>query len=275
MPLGTTPLCSVYFKPEGPYLTKLERHPWPRFRRVESNVSNNATLVMLDSRSKSPYRARSGASPSKIWYLRRYRTLLLTLTGLSFLFYYFSHRQPFFAPKHEPSLRYKSVDWSYYAYSQYATNSAYLCNSVMVFEALDRLGSKADRILLYPEEWDLEITSLSDRDSQLLVKAREWYNVKLVPIQVQKFETNKGWRNGLFSQEAVKQEQSTDTRQTAKRRGMNLRPNFSRLVKPNISASCISTPMSLYSSTWTSSFFFPLPLWPWSAPTGHYLRSDL
>ncbi|MCJ1369202.1 N-acetylglucosaminyltransferase [Loxospora ochrophaea] len=61
----------------------------------------------------------------------------------------------------------------------------------MVFEALDRLGSKADRILLYPEEWDLEITSLSDRDSQLLVKAREWYNVKLVPIQVQKFETNK------------------------------------------------------------------------------------
>ena len=55
----------------------------------------------------------------------------------------------------------------------------------MVFEALSRLGSKADRILLYPEEWDTEIASTVDRDSQLLVKARDWYNVKLVPVQMQ------------------------------------------------------------------------------------------
>ena len=54
----------------------------------------------------------------------------------------------------------------------------------MVFEALARLGSKADRILLYPEEWDTEIASTVDRDSQLLVKARDWYDVKLIPVQM-------------------------------------------------------------------------------------------
>lgn len=87
-------------------------------------------------------------------------------------------------PIHAPSLVYKNVDWSHYAYSQYATDSAYLCNAVMVFEALARLGSKADRILLYPQEWDTDISDGSDRDSQLLVKARDWYGVKLIPIEV-------------------------------------------------------------------------------------------
>lgn len=54
----------------------------------------------------------------------------------------------------------------------------------MIFEALHRLGSKADRILLYPEQWDTLVESQSDRDSQLLVKARDWYNVRLVPVDI-------------------------------------------------------------------------------------------
>ena len=36
-------------------------------------------------------------------------------------------------------------------------------------------------MLFYPQEWDLEIESGSDRDSQLLVKARDEYGVKLEP----------------------------------------------------------------------------------------------
>jgi len=56
----------------------------------------------------------------------------------------------------------------------------------MIFETLSRLGSKADRILLYPQEWDLDIASSSDRDSQLLVKARDEYNVKLTPLEIPK-----------------------------------------------------------------------------------------
>ena len=91
---------------------------------------------------------------------------------------------PHQTPKHAPSLRYKNVDWSRYVYFQYATSTANLCNSVMLFEALSRLGSKADRILLYPEKWDTQIESRSDRDSQLLVKARDWYNVRLVPVDI-------------------------------------------------------------------------------------------
>lgn len=65
----------------------------------------------------------------------------------------------------------------------------------MVFEALERLGSRAERILMYPEEWDTEIANKSDRDSQLLVKARDEYGVKLLPVQVRKFQ-RKGERGG-------------------------------------------------------------------------------
>ncbi|KAL8950978.1 MAG: hypothetical protein Q9222_003012 [Ikaeria aurantiellina] len=54
----------------------------------------------------------------------------------------------------------------------------------MIFEALDRLGSRADRLLVYPERWDTQIESQSDRDSQLLVKARDWYHVKLIPMDI-------------------------------------------------------------------------------------------
>ena len=54
----------------------------------------------------------------------------------------------------------------------------------MLFEALNRLGSKADRVLVYPEQWDTQIESPTDRDSQLLVKARDWYKVKLVSVNI-------------------------------------------------------------------------------------------
>ena len=124
-----------------------------------------------------------------ILHLRRSRYFLLLASLLCLTVYYFSYRHTsFFKPTHAPSLRYKSVDWSRYAYSQYATDQAYLCNSVMVFEALDRLGSRADRILMYPDEWDTEISDRRDRNSQLLVIAREYYKVKLIPIKVQRFE---------------------------------------------------------------------------------------
>ena len=85
---------------------------------------------------------------------------------------------------HDPSLNYKHVDWSRYAYSLYATDTGYLCNAIMVFESLSRLGSRADRILFYPREWDTEIASTKDRDSQLLVIARDSYRVKLIPVKM-------------------------------------------------------------------------------------------
>jgi hypothetical protein len=36
------------------------------------------------------------------------------------------------------------LNWSDFAYTQYVTNTNYLCNSVMLFESLHRLKSKAD-----------------------------------------------------------------------------------------------------------------------------------
>ena len=62
----------------------------------------------------------------------------------------------------------------------------------MMFEALDRLGSKADRILFYDEGWDLDVSDERDRDSQLLERARDDYNVKLIPARFEK-QGNNTW----------------------------------------------------------------------------------
>jgi hypothetical protein len=74
------------------------------------------------------------------------------------------------------------INWSRYAYSLYATDSATLCHALLLFEALNRYGSKAERVLFYPEYWDTVIHNSKDRDSQLLVIARDKYNVNLQPI---------------------------------------------------------------------------------------------
>lgn len=76
------------------------------------------------------------------------------------------------------------VDWSSYAYSQYATNQHYLCNSLMVFDSLQKLKSPADRLLFYPRTWDTDVSSSKDRTSQLLVLARDKYHVKLRPVEM-------------------------------------------------------------------------------------------
>lgn len=77
----------------------------------------------------------------------------------------------------------QQIDWSRFAYTQYATDRSYLCNSVMIFEALHRLGSKADRVLVYPASF---LTSEIDRspEARLLRFARDQYAVKLKPVQV-------------------------------------------------------------------------------------------
>lgn len=72
-------------------------------------------------------------------------------------------------------------DWSRYAYVQYVTNTAYLCNSVMLFEQLHRLGSSADRLMMYPNTFDL---AHNTTEAALLRKAATEYKVKLVPIEV-------------------------------------------------------------------------------------------
>jgi hypothetical protein len=79
----------------------------------------------------------------------------------------------------------EGIDWSRYAYAQYATDREYLCNAVMLFATLDRLGSKAERLLMYPSSFDVDAGN-GERiiESGLLQKAKDEYNVNLVPIKV-------------------------------------------------------------------------------------------
>jgi hypothetical protein len=120
--------------------------------------------------------------------LRHIRTWVVF--GLFVLFIFWLQHKPAKPPL--PHIRYDLVDWSRYAYTQYATSSPYLCNSIMIFESLHRLGSRAERVLFYPYEWDLEVDDSSDRNSQLLVMARDKYNVQTVPIDIQMIKGGSG-----------------------------------------------------------------------------------
>lgn len=86
-----------------------------------------------------------------------------------------------------------AVDWSRFAYVQYATNDDYLCNSVMLFEILHRLDSKADRLLMYPSDFQIEEDPNTESyNGGLLKVARDKYNVKLKAIQVQRRDGGDG-----------------------------------------------------------------------------------
>ena len=76
------------------------------------------------------------------------------------------------------------IDWSVFAYVQYATDPHSLCNAFMIFESLHRLGSKAERVLLYPEEWKALKDDPDDRTSQLLIRAMNQYGVNLKATQL-------------------------------------------------------------------------------------------
>lgn len=107
------------------------------------------------------------------------RRYWLYLAGALFVFWIlYPSRSP---PDDGSTLR---INWSSYAYSLYATDSATLCHAVLLFDALARYGSKADRVLFYPKYWDTIVSNAKDRDSQLLVMARDKYNVKLQPISL-------------------------------------------------------------------------------------------
>ena len=76
-----------------------------------------------------------------------------------------------------------AADWSRFAYLQYTMSTVYLCNSLMLFSTLHRLGSKAERLLLYPSYFTASDSGKRPHDinQRLLRKAKESYGVKLQP----------------------------------------------------------------------------------------------
>ncbi|CDM29982.1 CAZyme family GT8 [Penicillium roqueforti] len=142
-----------------------------------------------------PYRRSSNASEDDFFdipdepclsiakrQLRRVRTWATVALIVLFILWQRRERPP---PLPLPHIHYDEVDWSRFAYTQYATNEVYMCNCLMVFEALHRLGSRAERVLFYPEEWDLIVEDEFDRVSQLLLEAKLKYNVMLIPIKIE------------------------------------------------------------------------------------------
>jgi alpha-N-acetylglucosamine transferase len=63
----------------------------------------------------------------------------------------------------------------------------------MIFDALRRHGTRADLLMLYPEEWEILEVVLeddvppTDYEGGLLAQARDEYHAKLNPIQVKTF----------------------------------------------------------------------------------------
>lgn len=128
---------------------------------------------------------------------RRYRWLAGAIFFSTFIIVLLGfHRSPAYNPSSIPEAPVpghstttdtkanSDINWSTFAYTQYVTNSEYLCNSVMFFEALKRLNSKADRVMMYPVGL-VHPGDHSSLEARLVAKARDEYDVKLVPIEIQ------------------------------------------------------------------------------------------
>ncbi|KAL1583919.1 hypothetical protein WHR41_07338 [Cladosporium halotolerans] len=126
----------------------------------------------IDEGDREHYYRQYG-TPDKRWpALRRSRMIYWTAVAAATLLVLYFLTRP-----REPA-----VDWHHFAYSLYATDAHSLCNALLVFDSLKRLGSRADRVLLYPKQWDTFVASNTDRTSQLLNIARDHYKVNLLPI---------------------------------------------------------------------------------------------
>jgi hypothetical protein len=128
------------------------------------------------------------------------------------------------------------IQWSDFAYAQYVTNSNYLCNSLMIVEALHRSGTKADRLIMYPEDWHVAEEGLpgDSYESELLALGRDLYDAKLVPIHVQTFTRGDAtWKDSYtkllaFNQTQYKRIMSLDSDATVRQ----------VLTFPNLIVSC-------------------------------------
>lgn len=110
-------------------------------------------------------------------------------------------------------LQLENVTWKDFAYLTYATNLDYLCNSVMMVEALNRLDAKAQRVILHSEEWSTESrtflengTVIPSTAAKLLQQAKA-YNAVLQPIPIQRVGEDVTWADSFTKLLAFNQTQ--------------------------------------------------------------------
>ena len=74
-----------------------------------------------------------------------------------------------------------------------------VCNAVMLFAELDRQDSPAQRLLLYPKKWDVEMEGADKKQEtsiRLLQKAALQYSVTLLPVDpVHRIDNDSGKQN--------------------------------------------------------------------------------
>ncbi|KAF5100321.1 hypothetical protein D0Z00_001289 [Geotrichum galactomycetum] len=104
----------------------------------------------------------------------------------------------------------EDVDWSQYAYVQYATNQNYLCNNLMIFDQLKTLDTNAERVLIYPNYWGepdvpeppapkgMKYIEKNKKTTELLRLARDKYSVKLKPVKELEFmAVERTWKSSF------------------------------------------------------------------------------
>ncbi|KAK2000300.1 glucose N-acetyltransferase [Colletotrichum falcatum] len=152
---------------------------------------------------------------SEVMLSKRFRAIATVVAGLLFVTLVFQNSARIPAVRSSSSSRLDAapgrsdIDWSRFAYVQYVTNSQYLCNSVMFFERLDHVRSKADRVMMYPSAMlDPQATEGTTADAKLVIRARDVYGVKLVPITVQhRQSTDPTWEDSFTKLLAFNQTQ--------------------------------------------------------------------
>lgn len=151
--------------------------------------------------------------------------IFLTVTTLFFSYVNFKHADLKFLDVRQKSLRAVlqlqtpledisatrnitnlNADWNKFAYVQYATNTDYLCNSIMIFEQLSYLNTSANKVLLYPNYWGIPgEQDLKDikyqktpETTKLLQKAKEDYGVILKSVKRLEYESDDDtWKNSF------------------------------------------------------------------------------
>ncbi|CDK27345.1 unnamed protein product [Kuraishia capsulata CBS 1993] len=82
-----------------------------------------------------------------------------------------------------------SLDWSRFAYVQYATDLDYICNAVINFAKLrEEFGTKADLVLMYYKGFSYNPHRLPEKqykpESRLLQEAEAEFGIKLIPVSM-------------------------------------------------------------------------------------------
>ncbi|TAQ89594.1 hypothetical protein B7494_g2063 [Chlorociboria aeruginascens] len=82
---------------------------------------------------------------------------------------------------------FKGLDWQKYAYVTYVTREDLLCNAVMILESLERLGSRAQRVMLIPDMGEFSTGDTGEKDTVvkgLLDLAENKYRAKLERVKI-------------------------------------------------------------------------------------------